>query len=138
MKRRYFSDLDSDDTLINLTPLIDVVFVVLIVFMVVAPIVQLDSISLASGSKKTAENPYKAEPNSIMIDFHADGSVRINKREIPKKDLAPLLIALHDANPKAIPKLFCDKKVQFGSYQALKNTIEDAGFETLDIVVSPH
>lgn len=131
------SDIEDGDSLINLTPLIDVVFVVLIVFILLAPLVEIDSISLAPGSRKTAENPFKTESNALHIDLLKDGSVRINKREIEKKDLRKLLIALHEAHQKGNPKLFCDKEVAFGAYQEVKNAIEDAGFETLDIVVAP-
>jgi len=134
---KLFDFEESDDSLINLTPLIDVVFVVLIVFILMAPLVEIDSISLAPGSRKTAEKPFKTESNAIHIDLQKDGTVRINKREIDKKDLKPLLNALHDANTKGVPKLFCDKEVAFGTYQEVKNAVEDAGFETLDIVVAP-
>lgn len=131
------NEYEESDSLINLTPLIDVVFVVLIVFILVAPLVEIDSISLAQGSRKTAEKPFKVESNAIHIDLLKDGSVRINKREIEKKDLRKLLLALHEAHEKGIPKLFCDKEVAFGAYQEVKNAVEDAGFETLDIVVAP-
>ncbi len=135
---KYIEDEQEDsETLINLTPLIDVVFVVLIVFILIAPLVEIDSIKLAPGSTKTAEKPFTVEKGAIHIDLEKSGNVRINKRDVEKSDLRPLLTALFQANQEGIPKLFCDKEVSFGTYQDVKNAIEDAGFSSLDIVVAP-
>lgn len=135
MRRTYKGD-DSSENLINLTPLIDVVFVILIAFIMIAPLLDVDSISLASGSTKTIEKPLKTDKGDVHIDIHKDGSVRINKRDIEAKDIPVLLQALYHANNKVIPKVFCDKSASFGAYQKVKNAIEDAGFDQMDIVLT--
>lgn len=69
--RRKFRSLPDDDSveepLINLTPLIDVVFVVLITFMLIAPVLDIDSVDLATsgGTEK------KRSPNRTYLDCRA-------------------------------------------------------------------
>jgi biopolymer transport protein ExbD len=46
-----FSNAESDEPLINLTPLIDVVFVVLIIFILIAPMLEIDRVKLATSSE---------------------------------------------------------------------------------------
>lgn len=135
MRRTYKAE-DLGDSLINLTPLIDVVFVILIAFIMIAPLLEIDSISLAPGSTKTIDKPLKNAQGDVFIDIHKDGSVRINKRDIESKDVPLLLKALHDANAEVTPKVFCDQGASFGIYQKVKNAIEDAGFDQMDVVVS--
>ena len=135
MRRTYKAD-ESTDSLINLTPLIDVVFVILIAFIMIAPLLEIDSIALAPGSTKTIDKPIKSDAGDVFIDIHKDGLVRINKRDIESKDVPLLLKALRDANTSVTPKVFCDKGASFGTYQKVKNAIEDAGFDQMDVVVS--
>ena len=50
-KRRIFNSV-TDESIVNLTPLIDVVFVVLIMFIVVAPLLEMEQVELADGTPK--------------------------------------------------------------------------------------
>ena len=49
MKRFFHEDLEEDPN-VNLTPLIDIVFVILMAFMIAMPLIKIDSISLAPGT----------------------------------------------------------------------------------------
>lgn len=49
MKRFVYEDLEEDPS-VNLTPLIDIVFVILMAFMIAMPLIKIDRISLATGS----------------------------------------------------------------------------------------
>ncbi len=129
-----FSFPDENDGGANLTPLIDIVFVVLVTFILVAPMMEIDKVSLASGPAK--ETTDAIHPSSLLIHVYEDNSIQINKRTITGHHLAPLLKALYAKNPKLVPQLFQDERAQFGTYQKVKNALEEAGFRQLEVVLS--
>lgn len=133
-KRISHPSLDSqDEGQMNLTPLIDVVFVVLIMFILIAPMLEIDKVHLASGP--TQESPDAITPSELMIQVREDNSIWINKHAINAQNLKPLLVAVRQKNPKLIPQLYQDEKAYFGTYQMVKNSLEEAGFSELDIVL---
>jgi biopolymer transport protein ExbD len=140
--KRIFSSLSetesSEETFINLTPLIDVVFVLLITFIMIAPILKLDRIELAPGKQtKTQEKIPSQTRNSITIRVFDDNSITINNRPIEIEHMLPTLFSLRKNHPDVTPMVFHDKKAAFGTYQIVKNSIEMAGFEQMDILLQP-
>ncbi|OGN65313.1 MAG: hypothetical protein A3E80_03835 [Chlamydiae bacterium RIFCSPHIGHO2_12_FULL_49_9] len=138
MQRKFKQPPESDsseETLINLTPLIDVVFVVLITFMLIAPILEIDSVDLASGSASTKkETP---ETSQITISVHADNSIWHRGQKVTVVQLEAQLREEKKRHPRAIPQLIHDKKAQFGTYQTVKNALENAGFDHMDVILKP-
>lgn len=129
---------DWDDIEINLTPLIDVVFVILIMFIVVAPLLEKEEISLApapSISKKEADAIAQQSP--IVIHVRADQSIQLNHATVSMDQLKQALLVSHSSYPEAHPQLFQDEKASFGIYQKVKNAVAEAGFETLDVLLQP-
>ncbi len=122
---------------INITPLIDVVFVILIAFIVMAPLLELDRIQLASASKNPLHTIHLQDPSALQIHVHKDNSITCNGRFATPATLLAMLCEVKRTNPQVRPQLFHDKKAYFGTYQSVKNTIEAAGFEQLDIVLMP-
>ncbi len=139
MRRRRLGEPDylGDSGGINLTPLIDVVFVVLILFILIAPMLELERVQLASGSLKEKEALAIPGEKFLTIHVQADNTILVNRSKVALAGLVPLLQALHAKNPQAIPQLFHDKKAYFGTYQAVKNAVEAAGFEELDLILEP-
>ncbi|MEN9343782.1 MAG: hypothetical protein RLZZ453_569 [Chlamydiota bacterium] len=137
MRKRRGKELEVEEPHINLMPLIDVVFVVLVMFVIVAPILELDRIELAQGTSgfKETTNVQENSPISILVDSH--DALFFNKKAVSLQELKRLLIQAKGKHPREIPQLFHDKKAHFGTYQSVKNAIEEAGFEQLDIVLEP-
>ncbi len=138
--RKRSSSLKSDfeETHINLTPLIDVVFVVLIIFIIIAPMLELDRIQLASAAvKESKESAPLQESSPVTIRVQENNSIQFNNRIVNEKELLQLLKEAKRAHPNKIPQLFHDKKAHFGTYQTVKNAVETAGFEQLDIILQP-
>lgn len=137
MRKRLRSLTDDDaaeEQLVNLTPLIDVVFVVLITFMLIAPVLDIDSVSLApSGGAEKKE--LQASPISISV--HADNTLWYQGKKISLSELDKALRLEKKRQPKAIPQIAHDRQAQFGTYQALKNTLETIGFEQMDVILKP-
>ncbi|MFS8564373.1 MAG: biopolymer transporter ExbD [Rhabdochlamydiaceae bacterium] len=81
-KRASQRDIEIEDAGINLTPLIDIVMVVLIIFIIIAPMLELDRVTLASapsGPEKTVTlSPEKGE---IVIHVHANNTIWLNGKK---------------------------------------------------------
>jgi biopolymer transport protein ExbD len=127
-----------DENMLNLTPLIDVVFVVLILFIIVAPMLELDRIELAKAAGHPDKEMAVTQENSpITIHVHEDNSIWLNSKKVSEGQLLPLLKEAKRHNPLRIPQLYHDKKAHFGTYQTVKNALELAGFEQLDVILQP-
>src|SRR3989338_2516685 len=119
--------------MINLTPLIDVVFVVLIMFIIIAPMTEIDRVSLAEGKPIKQHVPAQQKP--IVLHVRDNNEILLNHKLVSEKELLPLFRELYLSYPTAIPQVFHDKHAFFGTYQAIKNALEQSGFETMDVIL---
>ena len=127
-----------EEPTVNLTPLIDVVFVILIMFILVAPLLELDRLELAEApSKETDRKLEFRDSGPISIHVQKDNTILFNKRKVKIEELAGLLKQVKLSDPQAIPQLFHDKSAFFGTYQSVKNAAEEAGFAQMDIILKP-
>lgn len=125
-----------EEPTVNLTPLIDVVFVILIMFIVIAPLLELDRIELADGPSIALASVQSAQETSpITIHVHRDNSLWIDSRMVSLPELKLSLIQARQQFPNAIPQIFHDKSAHFGVYQGVKNAVEEAGFSRMDIIL---
>jgi biopolymer transport protein ExbD len=127
---------NEEEPSLNLTPLIDVVFVVLILFILIAPMLDVDRVQLASSALKENRSTIP-EAGPIAIHVKEDNSIWVRSKKISLEQLIPLLKQEKTTKPFQTPQLFHDKKAQFGTYQTVKNAIEMAGFEQLDVILQP-
>lgn len=127
-----------DDTApeINITPLIDVVFVILIGFIMIAPMLEMDKINLAEAGKDAHEIEAKAIA-PLQITVRRDNSIVFNQREVTLDELKELLVYEKQKHPDERPKLMQDKHAYFGTYQDVKNVLVNLGYEELDIILNP-
>lgn len=131
-KKKSFHD---EEPLINLTPLIDVVFVILIAFIVIAPLLEKEEILLASAGKDNVSSVSTASP--IKLHVFSDNTIALNGQKLHDDELAERLRREKVAHPEAIPQLFHDKNARFGTYQKVKNSVLSAGFDSLELVLDP-
>ncbi len=121
-----------------MTPLIDVVFVVLIMFIIIAPMLELDRVQLAEAAHRdNREVAVVQEDSPVAIHVHEDNTIWLNQRKVSEIELINLLREAKKRYPQRIPQLFHDKKAQFGTYQTVKNAVEIAGFDQLDVILQP-
>lgn len=129
---------DPEEPAVNLTPLIDVVFVILIIFIVIAPLLELDHINLADSSQGQNKTSLSVEKSSLIaIHVHSNNEILLNGKKVSLKELQARLKDSKIQFPTAIPQLFHDKQAHFGTYQAIKNAAEGAGFQEMEIVLKP-
>lgn len=142
MSRRSVRLLDNkgaiEEPTVNLTPLIDVVFVILIAFIVLAPLLELDRVELADASGAPQDNTLSVqEASPIAIYVRQDNAIIVNGQPVTLAQLTDHLRGLKKRYPTAKPQVFHDKKAHFGTYQSVKNAAEAAGFQQMDIILKP-
>ncbi len=126
------------EPMINVTPLIDVVFVLLISFIIVAPLLETDSIHLApSGGVETHSSMRPENMSPITIQVLKDNSILVSGKKINIKQLPQVITDLKKLYPKAKPQLIQDKRAFFGVYQEIKNCLELSGFTEMEVILGP-
>lgn len=138
-RTRFSTSGPIEEPSINLTPLIDVVFVILIAFIVIAPLLELDRIELANAASELPDNRSISvqEASPITIYVRQDNAILINGNPVNLEQLVDYFKQAKKRYPNAKPQLFHDKKAHFGTYQSIKNAAEAAGFTQMDIILKP-
>jgi biopolymer transport protein TolR len=119
---------------INVTPFVDVMLVLLIVFMVSAPLLTVGvPINLPQSQAKAL--PQNNEPLSVSVTN--DGKVYLQKNEIELNDLIPKLKAIIDArggNADETIYVRGDKKVDYGTMMRVMGRISGAGYHKVALI----
>lgn len=127
-----------EEPTVNLTPLIDVVFVILIMFIIIAPLMELDNVELAEGPSLPLQGSQSVQEHSpISIYVSQDNSIKFNNQAVNLTQLPDLLKEAKINFPNAKPQIFHDRRAHFGTYQVVKNAAESAGFTHMEIILKP-
>ena len=109
MRAKHKSTMADAD--INLTPLIDICFVILIMFIVVAPLLEFERIELAAAPSREIQNTLSLQQqSSIVIQVLKDDTLMLNKKPISIQQLTSALLQMKKIHPLAKPQLFQDQK----------------------------
>jgi biopolymer transport protein ExbD len=126
----------GDDVMgeINVTPLVDVMLVLLVVFIVTAPLLtQAVHVNLP----KTAETAPPEEKEAVYISVDAKGKVFIDKTEIALESFEKELLARKAADPEIALNLNADDAVQYGTVAKVMSSIERSGITKLAVLTVP-
>jgi biopolymer transport protein TolR len=119
---------------INVTPLVDVMLVLLVIFMVTAPMMQQGvQVNLPKANTK-AMTP---QDEAVVVSVDKGGKVFINKDEIPASDLRSRLTAMFASREKKEVFLKADAGVPYGEVVRAMADIKGAGIERLGMVTEP-
>jgi len=119
---------------INVTPLVDVMLVLLIVFMIAAPLLSVGvPVELPKTDAKAL--PSQQEPITITVDF--EGGVFIQDEEISLDDLATRLIAVSTNGYEERIYLRGDRDTDYGEVMKVMARINTAGFTNIGLVTDP-
>ena len=119
---------------INVTPLVDVMLVLLVIFMVTAPMMQQGvQVNLPKADTK-AMNPAE---ETVVVTVDKNNKVFINKDETPAGDLRSKLTDMFAARTKKEVFLKADANVPYGDVVRIMADIKGAGIERLGMVTEP-
>lgn len=116
---------------INVTPFIDVILVLLIIFMIAAPLATVDiSVDLPSANAQRTPRPDKP----LFLTLKQDLSVAIDNGPIARSGLAPALDRATNGDKQQRVFLRADKTVPYGELMALMNELRMAGYLHIALV----
>ena len=119
---------------INVTPLVDVMLVLLVIFMVTAPMMQQGvQVNLPKANTK-AMTP---QDEAVVVSVDKNGKIFINKDEIPAADLRNRLTSMFASREKKEVFLKADAGVPYGEVVRTMADIKGAGIERLGMVTEP-
>ncbi len=119
---------------INVTPLVDVMLVLLVIFMVTAPMMQ-QGVQVNLPKAETKALPSQEE--SVIVSIERSGRLFINSSEIPAGDLRAKLSDMFANRTKKEVYLKADKDVPYGEVVKTMAEIKGAGIERLGMVTEP-
>ena len=116
---------------INVTPFIDVMLVLLIIFMVAAPLATVD---VAVNLPTTAAEAQPRPPMPIYLSLKADLSLWLADQPVGRDDLGSALSAAANGDQDARIFLRADKAVPYGELMQVMNLLRGAGFLKIALV----
>ncbi|QHF03755.1 MULTISPECIES: biopolymer transporter ExbD [Pseudomonas syringae group] len=130
-----FSTQDSDEVLseINVTPLVDVMLVLLVVFIVTAPLL---TNSIPINLPKTESVAPVEQKDPLVVSIDGQGKLFINKDEIQPDLLETNLKAAKDKAPDVRVQLQADDGVNYGEVARAMASIERAGITKLSVITA--
>jgi biopolymer transport protein ExbD len=129
--------IDDEDPQLNITPLLDVLFVLLMLFILIAPFLQLDRVQL-TGAIIEAKNLTTANfetRSELLIEVDNKDHILINNQNVDITKLETAIKSLGLNSEKIVPLLIEDQKSTFGTFETIKQTLEKLGFKQLDVVL---
>ncbi|MFP5358856.1 MAG: ExbD/TolR family protein [Gammaproteobacteria bacterium] len=120
----------EDEAAIDLTPMLDVVFIMLIFFIVTTSFVKEAGIDVNRPSAKTAE---RKEKGNILIAIRENGDVWIDKRVVDLRAVRANVERLHAENPEGAVVIISDKAAQTGVLVEVMDQVRLGGVENVSI-----
>lgn len=116
---------------INMTPFIDVMLVLLIVFMVAAPLL---TVGVPVDLPKTNAAPLEAQKDPLFVTVRANGEIYVQETQVEMDRIVPLLIAVTENNPEARIFVRGDAAINYGKMLQVMGTMSAAGFKKVGLV----
>lgn len=117
----------------NVTPLVDVVLVLLIIFMVVTPQIESGaSVELPSATNPDKENK-ELEPTTVSLA--SNGAIFMDRKELKKEALLVELKALREKKPDSPVVLKADRGVRYSEVRSVFKSMQDLGFPGINLQV---
>lgn len=117
---------------INITPLVDVVLVLLVIFMITAPVLQ-SGIEVNVPKTRTVK---EISEQRVVLTIDKDQQVFIGDKMVNVHDI-PRLLSQQTANARKVIYLRADQKVPFGAFASVMDAVKQAGITNISIVTQP-
>jgi len=124
--RRFMSE-------INVVPLVDVVLVLLIIFMITAPLLYR---GIDINLPESAANTIKPDER-VVVSVTKDHKIYVDKDEVGVDQLESAMKRLHDRNPNVTIYLRADQGIPYGAVVHVMDAVKQAGIDKLGMVTEP-
>ncbi len=119
---------------INMTPFIDVMLVLLIIFMVAAPLI---ATGVPIDLPQTSAKPINIDQKPITISINEKGQIFLQNDPVAEGDLVPRLMAAAKAGADERIYVRGHKQVDYGRVAQVMSTITSSGFKRVALVTEP-
>jgi biopolymer transport protein ExbD len=117
---------------INVTPLVDVMLVLLIIMMLIAPMLQQGVSLRLPTATNTVDKPESADQTVIAIA--ANKSIYLNAKPIQEAELAQRVTDLLEAKTEKIVLIRADEEVEYGAVMAVMDQLRQAAIEDVGLI----
>lgn len=117
---------------INVTPMVDIILVVLIIFMAVAPLIQRRAIDV---DVPAAAHQEQADIEALEIIYNVKREIYLAGRKVGRRELGETLTQLRKANPNLRVMVAGDRKVPYGDMVELLDIVREAGISKASLEV---
>lgn len=131
IQRRGRRNLVAD---INVTPMVDVMLVLLIIFMVAAPMMTQ---GIDVNLPETTAKPLRQDDKPVVITIDAKGAISLDKMKGDRNLLQQELTKLAKISTETSILLKADEKVAYGIVAQVMADVKNAGFDKLGMVTRP-
>jgi biopolymer transport protein ExbD len=126
MARRSRVNVPEEDTELNMTPMLDVVFILLIFFIVTSVFVKTPGIDPL---EPVAESDVDWSP-TILIGVNGVNEVWIDKRPYSVDEIRPVITSIRDESPKAVAIIKADRNAEVGTVMAVQELMQELNIDT--------
>ena len=131
MRRRHSHK--GDEVEINITPMLDVVFIMLIFFIVTTSFIKETGIDV---NRPTADTAEKKERGNILIAINANGDIWMNKRKIDIRSVRANVERAHAENPEGSVVITADKESKTDTLIQVMDQARLAGVQNVSIAAT--
>lgn len=128
--RKRFNNYQEEETSIELMPLLDVVFILLIFFIVTTSFVKESGVEV---SKPTAKTATKKESATIFVAIKSNGEIWIQKRKIELGAVRANIEKLHAESPEGSVVIQADKSSKTGLLIQVMDQVRAANVENISV-----
>ena len=128
MRRR--RDRRKSESEVNLTPMLDVVFIMLIFFIVTASFVKESGIEISRPGASTA---VRKERGNILIAITANDQIWMNRRQVDPRALRANIERAHAENPQGAVIIQADKEAKTGLLVQVMDAARSAGVKSVSL-----
>ena len=117
---------------INVTPLVDIMLVLLIIMMIVAPLLQKGVDVKLPTASNTSDKPETQDQTVVAVT--ADGRLHLNSREIAEQDLAQRVAEVLETKKERIVLIKADEDAAYGRVMAAMDALRKAQIEDMGLI----
>ncbi len=116
---------------INVTPMVDVMLVLLVIFMVTAPLLM---VGVPLDLPKTRAAAIVAHKDPLVLSLNRDGEIFLGQDKFTPGELEPRLAALATEDPDRVVFVRGDKTITYAQLMNMLSEVKHAGFHTVSLV----